>query len=194
MEQPQLEIVSCPRCGAKNRVPLQRLEAKAKCGRCGSPLDRPAEGGAAVPPYLVRCSECGAKNKVPSEKIDRGPVCGKCRKPLKTGELFSPQPIVTEQNFSEKVLRSPIPVLLFAWAPWCTTCRTFMPVVDAFAREVKGRVRVAKMNVDQTPNLSSQYAIMSVPQVFVFEGGELRENFPGALQTHELRMKMARYL
>lgn len=193
MEQPNLEIVQCSHCGAKNRVPLQRLGVKAKCGKCGSPLEEKSQRETA-PPYLMRCSECGAKNKVPADRIDQGPVCGKCKKPLKTEELFTPQPIVTEQNFNDKVLRSPIPVLLFAWAPWCTTCRTFMPIVDDFAREVKGRIRVAKMNVDQTPNLSSKYAIMSVPQVFVFDGGELKENFPGALQKHELRIKMARYL
>lgn len=193
MEQPNLEIVQCPHCGAKNRVPLQRLGGKAKCGKCGSPLEQNSRRETA-PPYLMRCSECGARNKVPSDRIDQGPVCGKCRKPLKTEELFAPQPIVTEQNFNDKVLRSPIPVLLFAWAPWCTTCRTFMPIVDDFAREVKGRIRVAKMNVDQTPNLSSKYAIMSVPQVFVFDGGELKENFPGAMQKHEFRIKMTRYL
>jgi thioredoxin 2 len=194
MEQPDVEIVQCPHCGAKNRVPLQKLGMKAKCGKCGSPLGETVNKEAA-PPYLMRCTECGAKNKVPADKIDKGPVCGKCKSPLKTQELFAPQPLmVTEANFQEKVIHSPIPVLLFAWAPWCTTCRTFMPIVDDFAREVKGRIRVVKMNVDQTPNLSSKYAIMSVPQMFVFEGGELRENFPGALQKHEIRMKMTRYL
>lgn len=106
MEQPNLEIVQCSHCGAKNRVPLQRLGVKAKCGKCGSPLEEKSQRETA-PPYLMRCSECGAKNKVPADRIDQGPVCGKCKKPLKTEELFTPQPIVTEQNFNDKVLRSP---------------------------------------------------------------------------------------
>lgn len=193
MEQTNSEVVECPQCGAKNRIPLDKTALKAKCGKCGSLLDRTR--GQEESPYLFRCTECRAKNKIPAAKVDKGPVCGKCKRPLKTEELFAPQPMIfTEANFQEKVLRSPLPVLLFAWAPWCTTCRTFMPVVDGFAREVKGRIRVGKMNVDQNPNLSSTYAIMSVPQIFVFDAGELRENFPGALQKHEIGMKMAPYL
>lgn len=192
MEQPNSEIIRCPQCGAKNRVPLYRPALQAKCGKCGSPLEQRTEKE--EKPYLLRCTECGAKNKVPAGKIDRAPVCGKCKRPLRTEELFAPQPLmITESGFQKQVLQSPLPVLLFAWAPWCTTCRTFMPVIDEFAREVKGRIRVAKLNVDQTPNLASTYAIMSVPQIFVFDGGELIESFPGALQKHEIRMKMARY-
>lgn len=193
MEQPNSEIVKCPQCGAKNRVPLYGTGLKPKCGKCGSSLEQRVEKE--DKPYLLRCTECGAKNKIPPGKIDSGPVCGKCRKPLRTEELFAPQPLmITESSFPKTVLQSPLPVLLFAWAPWCTTCRTFMPVIDEFAREVKGRIRVAKMNVDQTPDLASKYAILSVPQIFVFEGGELVESFPGALQRHEIRMKMLRYM
>jgi thioredoxin 2 len=193
MEQPNSEVVRCPRCGAKNRVPLYGAALKPKCGKCGSPLEQRAEKD--EKPFLLRCMECGAKNKVPPGKIDRGPVCGKCKKPLRTEELFAPQPLmITEGGFEKYVLQSPLPVLVFAWAPWCTTCRAFMPVIDEFAREVKGRIRVAKLNVDQTPNLASTYAIMSVPQIFVFDGGKLIESFPGALQKNEIRTKFARYL
>jgi len=193
MEQPNSEIVQCSQCGAKNRVPLSRSGEKAKCGKCGSILDMSVKSE--EKPYLLRCTECGAKNKVPAGKTDKGPICGACRKPLRTEEIFKAQPVmITEMNFQKDVLKSPLPVLLFAWAPWCTTCRTFMPVIDGYAREVKGRIRVAKMNVDQTPNLASTYAIMSVPQIFVFDGGELRESFPGAMQKNEIQMRMSRYL
>jgi thioredoxin 2 len=172
---------------------LYKTGEKAKCGKCGSFLDSSEQREER--PYLLRCTECNAKNKIPSGKIDQGPICGVCKKPLRTEEIFKPQPVmITEANFQNDVLKSPLPVLLFAWAPWCTTCRTFMPVIDGYAREVKGRIRVAKMNVDQTPNLSSTYAIMSVPQIFVFDGGNLRENFPGAMQKHEIETRMARYL
>jgi thioredoxin 2 len=144
---------------------------------------------------MLRCSECRAKNRIPTSKIHEGAICGKCKKPLKTEELFDPQPLlITEANFEEKVLKSPLPVLLFAWAPWCSTCRAFMPVIDDFAKDSESRIRVGKMNVDHNPNLSSKYNILSVPQIFVFDNEVLRENFPGALQKHEIMLKMAQYL
>jgi thioredoxin len=127
--------------------------------------------------------------------VDAGPLCGKCKKPLRIEEIFLPQPLViTETDFEEKVLRSPLPVLVFAWAPWCSTCRAFMPGIDDYARDAKGKVRVGKLNVDQNPNLASRFNIFSVPQIFVFDNGQLKENLPGALQKHEIIMKMASYL
>jgi thioredoxin len=102
--------------------------------------------------------------------------------------------MVSETNFDQQVLGSPLPVLLFAWAPWCPTCRTAMPVIDDFAKDAKGKVRVGKVNVDSSPAISSKYNILSVPQILVFDNGRLQETMPGALQKYEIMMKMARYI
>ncbi|MEW6669256.1 MAG: thioredoxin domain-containing protein [Thermodesulfobacteriota bacterium] len=195
MNQNAMEILPCAQCGARNRVPSDKAGLKAKCGKCGAPLDREGAAGPAAGMYQLRCTECGAKNRIPAEKVDAGPLCGRCKKPLRIGEIFLPQPLViTETDFDEKVLRSPLPVLVFAWAPWCSTCRAFMPVIDDFARDAKSKVRVGKLNVDQNPNLSSRFNIFSVPQIFIFDNGQLRENLPGSMQKHEIMMKMAPYI
>jgi thioredoxin len=102
--------------------------------------------------------------------------------------------MVTDANFEAKVLKSPLPVLLFAWAPWCPSCGAAAPIIDQFASESKGRIRVGKVNVDASPQVAGRFSIMSVPFLFIFDNGELKESLPGALQKHELMLKMAQYL
>src|SRR5262245_17010964 len=97
-------------------------------------------------PQLIRCSACGATNRVPLEKIGQGlrPVCGRC----KTALAVENKPVtVTDANFAAEVERSPLPVLLDMWAPWCGPCGMVAPVVEELAAEMAGRVRVAKLNV-----------------------------------------------
>jgi len=118
------QIIRCRECGAKNRIPLDRshrIQSSAeaiKCGKCHRTLEvaktqKPSDA------YKMRCLNCGAKNRVPGDRVEGGAKCGKCGEPLPTDELFVPQPVmVTDANMGEKVLKSPLPVLLFAWAPW----------------------------------------------------------------------------
>ena len=189
------DMVRCTACGAANRIPAEKTGMAAKCGKCHTllPADQRKEApGEAV---KMRCSECGAKNKIPAGKVDAGGKCGKCSALLKTEELFEPQPVmVTDSNFDVKVLKSPLPVLLFAWAPWCPTCGSVTPIIDEFASSAKGKVRVGKMNVDANPTLASKYNIMSVPFLFIFDNGQMKESMPGGLQKHELMMKMSPYI
>jgi thioredoxin len=102
--------------------------------------------------------------------------------------------MVTDGNFEAQVLNSPLPVLLFAWAPWCPTCVAAAPVIDQLAAESNGRIRVGKLNVDANPNIAGRFSIMSVPFMFIFDNGELKESLPGTLQKHELMLKMAAYV
>lgn len=196
MDSVSSQVVPCSACGAKNRVPPEKLGLGAKCGKCGAPLNNDGRGKPDRPMdvFLFRCAGCGTKNKIPGNRIDVGPRCGKCGQTLKTEELFEPQPLrVTDGNFQEKVLKSPLPTAVFAWATWCPTCRAFLPVIDEYARESRGRIRVGKLNVDENQALSSSYNIFSVPQILVFEKGQLKETLPGAMQKHELHKKMATY-
>ncbi|MDH3884414.1 MAG: thioredoxin domain-containing protein [Desulfobacterales bacterium] len=188
-------IIRCPECGAANRIPADKIGVAAKCGKCHTLLPGDPEKTAPGQAIQMRCTQCGAKNKIPEGKLDAGGKCGKCGALLKTEELFEPQPVmVTDSNFDVKVLKSPLPVLLFAWAPWCPTCGSVTPIIDEFASSAKGKVRVGKINVDANPMLASKYNIMSVPFLFIFDNGQMKESMPGGLQKHEIMMKMAPYI
>jgi thioredoxin 2 len=169
------------------------MKGTPKCGKCGTSLEMDPTG--VGEPFLFRCMACGTRNRIPVGKIDDDAKCGKCRAMLETQELFVPQPLMfSESDFDRRVLKSPLPALVFAWAPWCPSCRGAMPVIDDFAKDAKGKIRVGKLNVDSSPTLSSKYNILSVPQLLVFDNGRLTETMSGTLQKHEIMMKMARYL
>ena len=112
-------IIRCAGCGAANRIPADRIGKAAKCGKCQVELPTDPAAAEAEASYKIRCTDCGAKNRVPGEKLKDGAKCGKCGSMLKTEELFTPQPImVSDGNFDSMVLKSPLPVLMWAWAPW----------------------------------------------------------------------------
>ena len=134
---------------------------------------------------MIPCANCGAVNRVPPDKIRAGrePVCGRCKKPLS----FHPHPLeVTDANFAEQVERSPLPVLLDMWAPWCGPCRMVAPVVEQLAGELAGRVRVAKLNVDDNPVTASRFRIQSIPALLLLQNGREIDRIVGAQPKSEI--------
>jgi thioredoxin 2 len=127
---------------------------------------------------LIRCPFCGSTNRVPQEKIAQGlkPICGRCKTPLPVGT----KPVtVTDATFAVEIERSPLPVLLDLWAPWCGPCRMVAPVVEELAAEFAGRVRVAKLNVDENPATASRFHVQSIPTLLVLKGGKEMERIVG---------------
>lgn len=191
------QIVKCRECGASNKIPKEKLDSpSAKCGRCGAVLSNlSTQTSGASSDYKLRCSHCKARNRVPAAKLNQNPKCGKCGTLLQTTDILSGRPVVVnDADFSEKVLSSPLPVLMYAWAPWCSSCQSTAPVIDQFAAGSVGKVRVAKLNVDGNPILSSRFNILSVPFLLIFDKGELQESMPGGMNQQALMLKMARYL
>jgi thioredoxin 2 len=127
---------------------------------------------------MIRCPACGALNRVPMDKVERGldPVCGRCKTPLPLHEPV----VVTDATFATDVEKSEIPVLVDMWAEWCGPCRFVAPVVDEIAREMAGRLRVMKMNVDENPATASRFNISGIPALLVFKNGREVERIVGA--------------
>jgi thioredoxin 1 len=87
---------------------------------------------------------------------------------------------VTDETFEQEVLRSPLPVVVDFWAPWCGPCRAIAPIVKDMAALHAGRVRFVKLNVDESPATASRYQVLSIPTLILFDGGEPRETTVGA--------------
>jgi len=133
-------------------------------------------------------------NRVAAEKrrLGKAAVCGKCKSVLH-GADDEPL-IVTDGSFGELVERSPIPVLLDMWAPWCGPCLMVGPVVDQLAKEWAGRVRVGKMNVDESPVISARFGIQSIPALLIFRGGREVDRMVGAQPKAEILRHLDRLL
>ena len=97
---------------------------------------------------------------------------------------------VTGKDFEAQVLKSDLPVLVDFWAEWCGPCRMVGPIVDEIAEELQGKLKVAKVNVDDAQDLASQYQVMSIPTLLLFKGGEPVEQVIGAVAKDQLLEKI----
>jgi thioredoxin 1 len=86
---------------------------------------------------------------------------------------------VKDDEFEQTVLQSDKPVLVDFWAEWCHPCHMVSPIVEEIARENPGRLRVVKINIDEEPDVAYKYAIMSIPTLLLFSGGEIQAKVVG---------------
>jgi thioredoxin 2 len=135
---------------------------------------------------LIRCPNCSATNRVPQAKIEQGfaPVCGRCKTPL---SMSSTPVSVTDATFAAEVERSPLPVLLDFWAPWCGPCRILAPTLDQLASDLAGQVRIAKINVDENPRTPARFSVDSFPTLLVLRAGREVDRLIGLRSKAEIQ-------
>ena len=89
--------------------------------------------------------------------------------------------VVTDTTFDDEVLKASEPVLVDFFATWCGPCKAMQPALDAYAAEMKGKVKVVKVDVDQSPGITQKYGIRAMPTLMVFKGGQVAAQHVGAL-------------
>ncbi|HRR55669.1 MAG TPA: thioredoxin [Acidobacteriota bacterium] len=94
---------------------------------------------------------------------------------------------VTDRNFDQEVLQSPVPVLVDFWAAWCAPCRMIAPTVEQLAQEYDGRAKIVKLNVDENPETAARFNIRGIPTLLLFKGGEVREQIVGATSKDQIQ-------
>jgi thioredoxin 1 len=101
---------------------------------------------------------------------------------------------LTDKDFAQEVLQSNIPVLVDFWAEWCGPCRAIAPIVEELAGELQGKMKVAKVDVDQAQDLAAEFDVRSIPTLLVFKNGKVVEEIIGAMPKPQLLSKIKPYL
>jgi thioredoxin 2 len=129
---------------------------------------------------IVACPNCGQKNRV-QPTAGLFPHCGRCGRPIPW--LAE----VTAADFEAAVEQSPVPVLIDFWAPWCGPCRMVAPVVERLATDLAGRIKVAKVNTDEVPQLGERFGVRGIPTLVLTEHGKERDRIVGAMPEPALK-------
>lgn len=101
---------------------------------------------------------------------------------------------INGSNWKNEVLDATLPVVVDFWAEWCGPCKMLAPVLDDLASELAGKVKIAKVNVDDNRDLATQFSIRSIPCLLVFKGGQVKGQMVGAMSKAQLKEKLAAYL
>jgi thioredoxin 1 len=101
---------------------------------------------------------------------------------------------VTDGDFENQVLKAGTPTLVDFWAEWCAPCRALSPLVDEVAQKYKGRLQVAKMNIDEHPNPPGRYAVRAIPTLLLFKNGQVVDQVVGLVSKTKLDDFVAKHL
>ena len=139
---------------------------------------------------VYSCSACGAMNRLLRARLADDPVCGRCKE-----KVFPRRPIiVTDASWKKEVEDSPIPVLVDFWAPWCGPCRAVAPMLEALAGEHAGKLKIAKLNVDENPHSAARFQVQAIPTMIVFRGPLEVDQIRGAVPKATLEGRLSRVI
>jgi len=96
---------------------------------------------------------------------------------------------VNQDTFEQEVLKSEIPVLVDLWAPWCGPCRALTPTVEDIASEYDGKLKVVKLNIDESPTIAANYSVMSIPTLLIFKDGNVEGQIVGLVGKDTIEAK-----
>ncbi len=97
---------------------------------------------------------------------------------------------VTTETFKKEVLESDIPVIVDFWAQWCRPCLMLAPVLEEISKDLEGKVKVAKVNVDEEGYLANQFRVSSIPTVYLFENGQVKNQVIGLMRKDDLLKRL----
>jgi thioredoxin 2 len=117
-------------------------------------------------------------------------ICGRCKRPLAAASPVK----VTDATFATEVEQSSLPVVVDLWAAWCGPCRTLEPMIAELAEEMAGRMRFAKLNVDENPATASRFNVRSIPTLLVLKGGKEIDRIVGAQPKVEIARRLERHI
>ena len=140
---------------------------------------------------LVQCPSCGATNRLRPVPPGKRIICGKCKAPLTdpVGPIR-----VTDSTFADQVERSTTPVLLDLWAEWCGPCHMLAPTIDQLSAEFAGRVKIAKLNVDENPHTANRFGVQSIPTLLVLKDGKEVDRLVGVQPKQEIVRRLERII
>ncbi|MGE5425543.1 MAG: thioredoxin [Bacillota bacterium] len=103
---------------------------------------------------------------------------------------------LTKDDFEEQVMKSEVPVLVDFWAPWCMPCRMMAPILDELSGELEGKVKISKLDTENPENqeLAMKYEIQSIPNMKLFKGGQVVEEFIGLRSKDDLKASLEKYV
>ncbi|WP_213875588.1 thioredoxin TrxC [Pseudomonas sp. dw_358] len=130
---------------------------------------------------VIPCPHCNGLNRIPAERLGDQPKCGRCK-----AEVLLSKPFELKQGDHASQIKGDLPLLVDVWAEWCGPCKSFAPVFEQAATRLAGHCRLAKLDSDANPQLSSQLAIRSIPSLILFKNGREVARQSGAMPLQQL--------